>query len=445
MAAREAPQVLRGMRDYLPTRMILRQYVVDVLRDVFERFGFEPLETPAIEYAETLEGKFGEEADKLIYRFEDRGGRRVGLRYDLTVPLARVVAMYPDLVKPFKRYQIAPVWRAEKPQRGRYREFYQCDVDIVGSASTLADAEVVLVADFALGQLGFSRFRIKLNNRKLLAALAQYAGVPGEHIGDIYRAIDKLEKVGQEAVRDELRRYGVPSVAISRLLELVQIQGEPAAILSQARESLAALPKGLEGIDELEQMVTHLRQMDVAAERLQVDLSMVRGLGYYTGPIFEVVVEEPKIGSICGGGRYDGLVGLLGGQNLPAVGVSFGLERIIDVLEELELATERVAKTKTGVLVTLFGPETRSESLGLVSELRRVGINAEVFLGPERLPNQLRYASRKGIPYVAVLGPDEVARGVVLVKDMATGEQKSYERAAVAGALLAVLRPEHGR
>ncbi len=441
MAAKVAPQVLKGMRDILPARMILRQYVVGVLRDVFGRFGFEPLETPAIEYAETLEGKYGDEADKLIYSFEDRGGRRVGLRYDLTVPLARVVAMYPDLVKPFKRYQIAPVWRAEKPQKGRYREFYQCDVDVVGSTSMLADAEVVAVADFALQQLGFTRYRTKLNDRKLLAALSEYAGVPGDATLAMYRAIDKLEKIGERAVREELDRAGIPADAVDRLFELIRLPGEPAAVFAALRGKLAGYPKGLEGVGELEQIVTFLGQMGVPAERYEVDLAMVRGLDYYTGPIFETVVDEPKIGSICGGGRYDNLIGMFGSQTYPAVGISVGLERIIDVLEELELAKERARQTTTDVLVTVFSAETRAASLAVVSELRRLGIDAEVSLGLEKLPNQLRYASRKGIPFVAILGPDEVAQDRVVVKDMATGEQKSYERGAVGGALRAMLQP----
>lgn len=438
MATKVTPQVLRGMRDILPSRMILRQHVVDVLRDVFERFGFEPQETPAIEYAETLEGKFGEEADKLIYRFEDRGGRRVGLRYDLTVPLARVVAMYGDLAKPYKRYQIAPVWRAEKPQKGRYREFYQCDVDVVGSSSMLADAEVIAVADFALQRLGFSRYRIKVNDRKVLAALGQYAGVPAEQAGGIYRAVDKLDKVGRSAVEEELSRSGVPEVAIARLFDLLQVQGAPDAVFAQLREKLAGVPIGLEGVGELEQIVTYLGELGVPPDRYQIDFSMVRGLEYYTGPIFEAVVEEPKIGSICGGGRYDRLVGMLGGPDLPAVGISVGLERIIDVLEELQLSKEASRKTKTVALVTIFSPETRPESLKLATELRQAGVNAEVALGAEKLPNQLRYASRKGIPYVVILGPDEVAEGRALIRDMTTGEQRAYWRAEVVPALRAL-------
>ncbi len=437
MAAKVTPQLLKGMRDILPSRMILRQYVIGILQDVFERFGFEPLETPALEYAEILEGKSGEEAEKLSYRFEDRGGRRIGLRYELTISLARVVAMYPELVKPFKRYQIAPVWRADKPQRGRYREFCQCDVDTVGSTSMLADAEVVAVADTALSQLGFSRFRIKINNRKILNALGQYAGVPADVAGGIYREIDKLEKVGPASVRRELADAGIPDEAVDRLFDLVQIRGAPAEVFPRLRERLADVPLGLEGAGELEQVVTYLDELGVNPEHYEVDLAMARGLDYYTGPVYETFVDEPKIGSICSGGRYDRLVGIFSNQELPAVGISFGLERIIDVIEELEMAPAALGKTRTYVLVSIFGPGTRAESLALVSELRRDGIPAEVALGSEKLQSQLRYASRKGIPYVAILGPDEIARGAVVVKDLATGEQRSYERGAVASALLA--------
>ena len=255
MDAKVTPQVLRGMRDILPEKMILRQYVIGVLRSVFESYGFEPLETPAIEYAEVLEGKSGDEADTLMYRFEDRGGRRVGLRYDLTVPLARVAASYGDLIKPFKRYQIAPVWRAERPQRGRFREFYQCDVDTVGSKSLLADAEVVAVAQTALTRLGFARFRIKLNNRKLLAALGEYAGVPAERVGGLYRAIDRIDKAGVEAVRSELTDSGIDPETAGRLLDLVRVSGEPENVLARTSETLAALPGATTGVNELTELV----------------------------------------------------------------------------------------------------------------------------------------------------------------------------------------------
>lgn len=437
MAPKTTPQTLKGMRDILPSQMVLRQYVVACLREVFERYGFEPAETPAIEYADTLLGKYGEEADKLVYTFDDRGGRRVGLRYDLTVPLARISAQYADLPKPFKRYQIAPVWRTERPQKGRYREFCQCDVDTVGVTSMLADAEVIAVAVDALTTLGFGRFSVKINSRKLLLALGAYSGVPNELAGSLYRSIDKLDKIGADAVRQELAAAGVPAEAADRLFELIGIRGRPAAVLGEVRRKLGGDGRALAGAAELEELVDYLRYLGVPESSYEVDLAMVRGLDYYTGPIFEVVVEEPKIGSLCGGGRYDGLIGMFTGQSLPAVGISVGLERILLVLEELALAPASLGKTKTEILVTVFGPETRAASLGLVTELRRAGLNAEVALGAEKLTNQLRYASRKGIPRVAILGPDEAAAGEVLVRDMASGDQRRWPMAEVAPALLA--------
>lgn len=421
------PQVLKGMRDFLPQRMILRQYVVGVLRDIFERYGFEPLETPAIEYAETLEGKFGEEADKLIYKFEDRGGRMVGLRYDLTVPLARVVAMYPDLVKPFKRYHIAPVWRAEKPQRGRYREFWQCDVDTVGTASVLADAEIIQITIEALTALGFSNFKVKVNDRKILAALGEYAGVPADQSAAVYRALDKLEKIGVEAVKEELLEVGLHREAVEKLIDLVYLQVEGQAGFNRLEQLLSPFPVGVEGLRELRELISYLQAMDIEPGRYQVDLSLVRGLDYYTGPIYETVVEEPRIGSITGGGRYDKLIGLLGSRDVPATGASFGLERLVDVIEALNMAPDFVRQTTTRILVTIFSPETLGESLRLANRLRSEGIDTEVYLGTDRLSNQLRYASRKGIPFVAIIGPDEIARGEVVLKNMATEEQESVK------------------
>ncbi|MBI2953944.1 MAG: histidine--tRNA ligase [Chloroflexi bacterium] len=409
--------------------MILRQYVTGKLRDVFENFGFEPLDTPAIEYAEVLEGKYGDEADKLIYKFEDRGGRRIGLRYDLTVPLARVIGTHPDLARPFKRYQIAPVWRAEKPQKGRYREFWQCDVDTVGSASSLADAEVVCVAYDALRRLGFRHFKTKINSRKMLAAIAEYIGLSPDQAPAVYRAIDKLDKIGIDGVKEELAECGLNSPLISRLLDLLQVRGDADVVLAQLRTKLADSAMGAQGVDELDEVVRYLRWLGVSESNFEVDFSMVRGLDYYTGPIFETVVEEPKIGSICGGGRYDGLVGLFTNRPTPATGISLGLERIVDVLEELHLGGVPEMKTVTYALVTVFSQDTVGESLRAASELRAADIHTEVFLGKDKLGNQLRYASRKGIPFTIILGPDEIATGKAIVKNIATEEQVTIERA----------------
>jgi histidyl-tRNA synthetase len=428
------------MRDFLPERMILRHYVIEQLRSVFERFGFEPLDTPAIEYAETLEGKFGEEGDKLLYRFEDRGGRRVALRYDLTVPLARVVAMHGELVRPFKRYHIAPVWRAEKPQKGRYREFWQCDVDTVGAKSVLADGEAINVVFVALRRLGFERFVVKINNRKILEALALYAGVPAAEAAGIYRAIDKLEKIGPEAVQRELEGEGLRPEVAARLLDLLRECGEDEQILRLTRERLADFPLGVEGVAEIERILAYLDAAGVPREARRVDLSRVRGMDYYTGPIYETVVEEPKIGSVSGGGRYDKLVGLFSREDIPATGVSIGLERIIDVIEELGMRPAHVRRTISEVLVTLFGAETLAESIRLASELRAEGVNAELYLADDRLGVQLRYASRKGIPFAAILGPDELARGQVVLRDLASETQQNVARSAVAALVRSALQ-----
>lgn len=417
------PQVLKGMRDFLPQRMILRHHVIDQVRSVFERFGFEPLQTPAVEYAETLKGKYGDEADKLIYDFEDRGGREVGLRYDLTVPLARVVSMYPDLVKPFKRYQIAPVWRAERPQKGRYREFYQCDVDVIGCASMLADAEVLTVAYNALRQLGFSRFRVLLNNRKILQAVANQAQVPEDLSLATWRIVDKWDKIGSQGVRGELEKAGLSPDTIERLFHLLDLSGDPRTILRTLGERLTGEPAGMSGIAELNEVLTYLTLNGVPEEFFRVDLHMVRGLDYYTGPIYEVVVDEPKIGSITSGGRYDNLVGLLGATPYPAVGISLGLERLIDVIDELGMAPN-LGTTVSEVLVTVFDADLLPRSLEVAASLREAGLNTEVYLGSDKLGAQLKYASRKGIPRVVILGPDEVSGDAAVLRDMVTGQQR---------------------
>ncbi|HVC34795.1 MAG TPA: histidine--tRNA ligase [Chloroflexota bacterium] len=431
------PQVLKGMRDFLPPRMILRHYVIDQLRRVFERFGFEPIQTPAIEYAETLEGKFGEDADKLIYKFEDRGGRSVGLRYDLTVPLARVVSMYPEIVKPFKRYQIAPSWRAERPQKGRYREFYQCDVDIVGCTSSAADAEVVSVAYQALRQLGFKRFQVLINNRKILHGIVAKLGISEAQAPSIWRAVDKWDKIGPAGVRSELAAAGIASETIEQVFGLLEPPADGQPILAALAERLDGVPMAVEGIVELEQIMSYLSLADVPSEFCRVDLHMVRGLDYYTGPIFEIVVAEPRIGSIAGGGRYDRLIGLLGPVQHPAVGISLGLDRLIDVIDELGMAPAEVRSTVTEVLVTVFDSSLLGESLAVAASLRAAGINTEVYLGSEKLAHQLRYASRKNVPLVIIVGPEEASRGVAIVRNMASGRQEQVDRGALLSAIQA--------
>ena len=423
------PRVPRGMRDILPEQMIRRQYVIDVIRDVFEEFGFEPLQTPALELSEVLTGKYGPDAEKLIYQAGHVGGKEdISLRYDLSVPLCRVVAMYPQLPKPFKRYQIDPVWRAERPQKGRYRQFFQCDADTVGTESMLADAENVNLVYQVLTRLGFKQFEVNINNRKLITGIGQFAGVPDEQLGGLYRSIDKLDKIGLTAVTEELVENQIPEPVIEKLLALLQIEGDTATVLSALTEKLGDSEVAREGISELEELNSYLVSFGVPDEFYRVNVSMVRGLEYYTGPIYETVVEEPRIGSITGGGRYDELIGSFSKQGYPATGTSFGIERIIDVMEEFDMFPAAVGKTVTQVLVTVFDAELTQESLKLATLLRQSGIRTEVYCRSIRLSAQIKYADTKGIPYAVILGSDELEAGKVAIRNLASREQKIVPR-----------------
>jgi histidyl-tRNA synthetase len=410
------------MRDILPQQMVLRQHVISTFRRVFERYGFEPIETPVLEYLDVLTGKYGED-EKLIYHFTDRGGREVGMRYDLTVPLARFVATHRhELSFPFKRYHIEPVFRADRPQRGRYRQFWQCDADIVGTASMLADAEVIMVWIDALSAIHMPNFVIHINHRKLLQSMAQFAGVPEAQAVTIHRAIDKLGKIGREGVREEMLQNGISPEAADRVLDLVELEGEPEVVLAELRTRLAGNQLAQEGIADLEELFRYLGEMNADPKHYCLDLALARGLDYYTGPVFEAMVSEPNIGSLGGAGRYDHLIGMFLGEDIPATGASLGLERIIDVIQELNLLPQ--PRTVTDVLVTIFGDEELGASLGFVSQLRAAGINAEVYLGERRdLRRQMQYADRKGIPLAAFLGPEEIAAGTVNLRVMASGEQ----------------------
>lgn len=438
MANKIQPRVPRGMRDMLPQKMILRQYVIGQLESIFQRFGFEPLQTPALELRETLMGKYGPDAEKLIYDAGHREGKEeLSLRYDLTVPLTRIVAMYPELVKPFKRYQIAPVWRAERPQKGRYREFYQCDVDIVGSKSMLADAETIMMIYSVLSKLGFKTFVTKINNRKILTGLGQYAGVPGELLGGLYRSIDKLEKIGVDGVRAEMAQNQIPAPVIDKMMDLVSI---PPNAFGELRERLGDVPVAMQGIDELEQLASFLGEAGIPRANYEFDFSMVRGLAYYTGPIYETVVTEPKIGSLTGGGRYDELIGMFGGQSIPVTGTSFGIERIIDVMDELAMFPPNVGKTVTQVLVTVFNRDLVGTSIRIANQLRAAGINTELAFETDGLGKQLKYAAAKAIPFAVIIGPDEAAAGKATLRDLSSGEQT----ALAAGDLVTALKQRFG-
>ena len=380
-------QTLKGFRDFLPETAIARQLVVGKIKATFERFGFDPLETPALEYAETLMGKYGSETDKLLYLFEDNGKRKVGLRYDQTVPLSRVVAQYPELPKPFKRYQIQPVWRAENTQKGRFREFLQCDIDTVGTNSPVADAEIIDCTLATARELGFSGLTMSVNDRTIFDDLK----LTKKEI----TVIDKLEKIGEEQVLNELERKDI-------LDELEQTK--PTERLWKIFEALKKLGYR-ENVD------------------FRFDPYLARGLDYYTSTIFELKSSLYLAGSLAGGGRYDNLIGQFTGRNEPAVGIAFGFDRMIEAMDELKLLPS--IKTQTTALVTIFSTDLLGSSLSLTSSLRSEGIDTEIYMDAEaKLDKQLKYADKKGIPYVIIQGPEEVSKNVVKLKNMATKEQE---------------------
>jgi histidyl-tRNA synthetase len=420
MAKQEA-RILKGFRDYLPEDMMLRQQLIDIFRGVFERHGFEPIDTPVLEYLDVLTGKAGEN-EKLMYQFEDHGGRQVGLRYDLTVPLSRFVAMHEnDIVLPFKRYHIAPVWRAEKPQRGRFREFIQCDADIVGSASMLADAEGISVLADALHAVGLSQAVISINHRKLLEAMARLAGVPESHSGGVFRAIDKLDKIGPDGVRAELEKSGVGPEAAARVLSLITEQGDAQELLDLADQRLAGVPGGPEAVEDLRDLVRHLNDLGVHRHAWKVDLALARGIDYYTGPVCEARVESPKVGSIAGTGRYDGLIGNFLGRPVPATGISLGFERIMEVVGEHNLI--EVPRAAADAFM-VYLPDTIAESSRIVRELREDGLRIDQsIIDNKGLGAQLKYADRRGIPWAVIPGAEELDRGEVSLKNLRSGEQ----------------------
>lgn len=404
----------KGFRDLMPSQMAIRNWVISTFTDVFLEYGFQPLQTPTLEYADLLLGKYGEEADKLVYTFEDRGGRRLGLNYDLTVPTARILSQYPDLPKPFKRYQIQPAYRAENPQKGRYRQFTQCDIDIFGSSSPLSDAEILSVINTSLTRLGFTNFSILYNSRPLLYALMEKIGLDRNLWTPLLQVIDKADKRTPEELDQELSAKSIPVSYTKQILPLLN-------------ESLDRFKIENSTLDAyLDQVITAAISQGVPASNLVFTPTLVRGLDYYTGPIFETVVKEPKIGSVTGGGRYDNLIKLLGGPAIPAVGTTLGLDRICDVIEELGLFTPPSSKSPQ-ILVSIFSIETLSASLNLVKLLRQAKIPTEIYSGnSDRLDKQLKYANSKSIPFVAILGEAEINSNSVALKNLSTGEQKLF-------------------
>ncbi len=392
-------QTLRGFRDFLPHQQIKRRFLINIITQVFELFGFDPLETPSLEYAETLLGKYGKEADKLIYTFKDRGDRDVGLRYDQTVPLARVTAQYDALLpKPFKRYQMQPVWRADKPQKGRYREFLQCDGDIVGSDSLLADAELIALASSIIKKIGFPKFTILLNDRNIFNDLLTRGVISSESLKKVLTSLDKLKKIGKEKVLDELIAKGLTT--------------QHATYFIQTIESLPPTPR-------LQQIMDVLPDFGVDQESFSYTSTLVRGLDYYTSTIFEIEITGYSSGSVCGGGRYDNLIKQLGGNSTPAAGFAIGFDRLLEAAENGGLIT--VSPTNTKILFTVFSKSTQSEIIKLAASIRGLGINSEiVYDSATKLDKQLKYADRKGIEFVAIIGPDEIEKKSVTLKNLKT-------------------------
>ena len=388
------PQTLKGFLDFLPGSCLVRNYVKNIFINVFETFGFEPLETPALEYASTLMGKYGDEADKLVYSFKDQGNRQVCLRYDLTVPVSKVLAIYQNQIPlPFKRYQIQPVWRAEKPQKGRYREILQCDIDSFGSTSPTTDAEIIAVIYNILQKLNFKKYSIRINSRAVLAQI-----LPQK---ELLQTLDKYKKIGKDGVTKEFKQKGLTQAKI---------------------DSIFASLQSIKPDQQLQQIFDQIQKLGVPKDAYTFDPTMVRGLDYYTGPIFETYIEEPKIGSITGGGRFDNLVNILGGPDISAVGTTIGLDRIVDCILELNLLPN-LPKTTTKIMIANLGQET--SLLKLAANLRSQNIPTLLYPDPDRLSKQFKYANNKGIPFVAVLGPDELTQNKITLKNLATGQQKS--------------------
>jgi histidyl-tRNA synthetase len=438
----QKPSIPRGTRDFSPAEMLRRNFIFDIIRKDFSLFGYRPLETPAMENLSTLLGKYGEEGDRLIYRILNSGDfladishsdlsatgsiaisqliSEKGLRYDLTVPFARYVVQHRDEITfPFRRYQIQPVWRADKPQKGRYREFFQCDVDVIGSDSLLNEFELIQIIDRIFGELKI-RVTIRINNRKILAGIADMAGEK-ERITDITVAVDKLEKIGKEGVRQELLQRGIAQETVARLEPVISLSGSTSSKLAQLKNILSQSEEGLKGITEMEELFEYLASEPVMSP-VELDLSLARGLNYYTGAIIEVRAEDAQIGSVCGGGRYDDLTGIFGLPGVSGVGVSFGADRIYDVMLMLDLFPAETGAA-TEALVVNFGKEELPQLLKIIRSLREAGIPSELYPDPVKLKKQFAYADAQKIPWVIIAGSEEIAGLKATVKEMKTGAQ----------------------
>jgi histidyl-tRNA synthetase len=437
------PSIPKGTRDFSPVEMLRREYIFDTIRRVFRLYGYQPIETPAMENLSTLLGKYGEEGDKLLFRILNSGdflsaatdeellkrdqGKlsskicEKGLRYDLTVPFARYVVQHRDeIVFPFKRYQIQPVWRADRPQKGRYREFYQCDVDVIGSDSLLNEFELIKIIHEIFSKLGISVL-VKINNRKVLSGIAETAGV-SDRVADITVAIDKIEKIGKEAAIEELKQKGIPGDAIAKLKPVLDLEGNNHEKLNQLDIILKDSATGIKGIAELRTLFGYIERGCIRSP-FEIDLTLARGLNYYTGAIIEVKSVDVEIGSICGGGRYDNLTGIFGMPGISGVGVSFGADRIYDVLNSLN-SFESLNVRDRSVMVVNFGEKELSYNLNVLYIIQKLGITAEIFPEPDKMKKQMSYAHSKKISYVVIAGEDEIKNNEVTIRDMNSGDQK---------------------
>lgn len=437
------PGIPKGTRDFSPVEMAKRNYIFNTIREVFYLYGFQQIETPAMENLSTLMGKYGEEGDKLLFKIQNSGDYfsgltdeellsrnaarlaskfcEKGLRYDLTVPFARYVVMHRDKISfPFKRFQIQPVWRADRPQKGRYREFYQCDADVVGSNSLLNEVELVQMIDTVFRKFGI-RVSIKINNRKILTGIAEIIG-EADKIVDITVAIDKLDKIGLDNVNAELASKGIPQEAIDKLQPIILLSGTNEEKLETLKSVLAASETGLKGVEESEYILKTVGALGVQSE-VELDLTLARGLNYYTGAIFEVKALDVQIGSISGGGRYDNLTGVFGMDGMSGVGISFGADRIYDVLNQLDLYPKETVNA-TRLLFVNFGEAETAFVLPVLAKVRAAGIRAEIYPDSAKMKKQMSYANAKAIPFVAIVGENEMNEGKVMLKDMATGEQR---------------------
>lgn len=449
------PSIPKGTRDFGPVEMAKRNYIFDTIKSVYALYGFQQIETPAMETLHTLLGKYGDEGDKLLFKVLNSGdylrglsdeellGRDTlhlqsklcekGLRYDLTVPFARFVVMHRDeLQLPFKRYQIQPVWRADRPQKGRYREFYQCDADVVGSDSLLNEVELMQIVDTVFTRFGV-RVAIKINNRKILTGIAEVMGAP-EKIVDITVAIDKLDKIGLDAVNEELRNDGLTEEQINRLQPIIKLEGTNQQKLDTIAEVLKDSEAGTKGVEETRFIIDTLSQVGLN-NQLELDLTLARGLNYYTGAIFEVKALDTPMGSITGGGRYDNLTGVFGLPGLSGVGISFGADRIYDVLNALDLYPKETMNA-TQLLFINFGETETRYCMPIVAEARRNGIRTEMYPDKAKMKKQMNYANAKGIPFVALAGENEINEGKITLKDMATGQQQTVTPAEVVSIIL---------